>query len=90
MLNNHDSDDWSADFRMPRPTVEMIHRLVASDLEPAAGPIRNDTITSFKIVCIGIYALATTAEYRVIARCFGVSKTSVFRCVVKFCKAHKA
>ena len=44
-------------------------------------------ISLFYRICIALYKLASCAEYRVVAETFGVSKTTVHRCLYLFCNA---
>lgn len=46
-----------------------------------------DTNRSFCRICIAVYKLSSCCEYRAVASLFGVSKTTVHRCVYKFIKA---
>uniref|UniRef100_A0A8C5A4H2 DDE Tnp4 domain-containing protein n=1 Tax=Gadus morhua TaxID=8049 RepID=A0A8C5A4H2_GADMO len=48
---------------------------------------RTQTFALKKIVAIALWKLATNAEYRSIGHLFGVSRTTVCRCLQQFCNA---
>lgn len=79
-------EQWLQDFRLSKETF----RFICTEVKPALE--REDTsfrqcIPLQKRVAITLFKLASTAEYRLIANLFGVSTTSVCRCVQEFCGA---
>lgn len=60
--------------------------MVKDDMAPCVVTVR-EPIPLLKRVCIALYKLATCAEYRGVAKAFGVSITTVHRCLHKFCRA---
>ncbi|KAG2457800.1 CANX protein, partial [Polypterus senegalus] len=79
---------WLQHFRMTRPTFEMLYGFISPDVAPITGCHRPPVPTQKRIV-ITFYKLATCAEYRVVGETFGVSKTTVHRCVYAVCTANK-
>ncbi|XP_061415051.1 uncharacterized protein LOC133347107 isoform X2 [Lethenteron reissneri] len=77
--------DWLREFRMRRATFERLCSLVAADVAPAAAFVRKPVDTR-KRVAIAIFKLATGAEYRVVGKLFGVSKTTVHRYLYRVCR----
>ena len=47
----------------------------------------SDPVSLEKRVCIALFKLASCSEYRVVGIAFGVSVTTVHRCLVSFCYA---
>lgn len=80
---------WLQHFRMTRPTFEMLCGYIGPDVAPIIGCHRPPVPTR-KQIAIALYKLATCAEYRVVGETFGVSKTTVHRCVYAVCTAIKA
>ncbi|KAJ8395787.1 hypothetical protein AAFF_G00028340 [Aldrovandia affinis] len=79
-------EEWLQEFRLSRETFYFICNKLKSALE------RKDTafrlcIPLNKKVAIALWKLATTSDYRTVGDLFGVSVTSVCRCVHEFCKA---
>ncbi|XP_051787442.1 uncharacterized protein LOC127529067 [Erpetoichthys calabaricus] len=73
---------------MTRPTFEMLCGFISPDVAPITGCHRPPVPTQ-KRIPIALYKLATCAEYRVVGETFGVSKTTVHRCVYAVCTAIK-
>uniref|UniRef100_A0A1A8RNV6 Zgc:113227 n=1 Tax=Nothobranchius rachovii TaxID=451742 RepID=A0A1A8RNV6_9TELE len=85
-MPNFTPSDWIAHFRMSEETFSYL----CSKLRPAMQK-RNTNFRACvplrKRVAIALWKLATNSEYRSIGLLFGVSTTSVCRCVQDFCKA---
>ena len=70
---------------MPRAKVEELAELLKDAMVPSEIALRAP-VPLLKRICIAVYKLATCAEYRRVAKAFGVSITTVHRCVQKFCR----
>ena len=64
----------------------MLCNAIGPFVGPKPSPGRRPIPTE-KRIAIALYKLATCAEYRVVGETFGVSKTSVHRCVYAVCRA---
>ncbi|XP_061919297.1 uncharacterized protein LOC133660681 [Entelurus aequoreus] len=78
--------DWVHHFRMSEETF--LH--ICAELRPAMQ--KRDTnfrvcVPVKKRVAIALWKLATNSEFKSISHLFGVSKTTVCRCVREFCSA---
>ena len=73
-------------MRLPRHEVEQLAELLKDDLAPDDACVRNP-VPLLKRVCIAITKLASCCEYRVVGEKYGVSKSTVYRCVTAFCYA---
>ncbi|XP_077373730.1 uncharacterized protein LOC144016442 [Festucalex cinctus] len=78
--------DWVRHFRMSEATF--------LDICAALRPAMEKRDTNFRVcvplkkrVAIAVWKLATNSEYRSISQLFGVSKTTVCRCLREFCAA---
>ncbi|KAL7407457.1 hypothetical protein ABVT39_008684 [Epinephelus coioides] len=63
---------------------------LCDQIEPLVAPdvsCPREAVPTRKRVAIALYKLATCSEYRVIGETFGVSKTTVHRCVYGVCEA---
>lgn len=80
---------WLQHFRMTRPTFEMLYGFIGPDVAPITGCHRPPVPTQ-KRIAIALYKLATCAEYKVVGETFGVSKTTVHRCLYSVCTVIKA
>ena len=72
-------DIFRQNFRLSRDLFEWLLKQVGSALQKEELSMQT-TICPAKRLAIGLYTLATTAEYRTIANLFGVSRSSV--CVI--------
>ena len=77
---------WVDNFRMSEETFMYLCNKMRPVLK------RQDTnfrlcVPLKKIVAIALWKLATNGEYRSIGHLFGVSRTTVCRCVQQFCNA---
>lgn len=72
-------DLFRQNFRISRDIFDWLLKQIGKALEKEELRMQT-TICSAKRLVIGLYTLATTAEYRTIANLFGVSRSSV--CVI--------
>jgi hypothetical protein len=72
-------DLFRQNFRITRDLFNWILEQIGNALQKEELSMQT-TISPAKRLAIGLYALATTAEYRTIANLFGVSRSSV--CVI--------
>ncbi|XP_067950255.1 uncharacterized protein [Watersipora subatra] len=77
---------WLQHFRMPETIVDEICELVRDDMSPQERCVRKP-VPLKKRVCIAVFKLASCCEYSKVATVFGVSKTTVHRCLYAFCHA---
>uniref|UniRef100_A0A3B3C1P4 Uncharacterized protein n=1 Tax=Oryzias melastigma TaxID=30732 RepID=A0A3B3C1P4_ORYME len=77
---------WIQHFCMTRSTFDELCDAVGPLVAPTVRCPRQPVAVK-KRIAIAIYKLATCAEYRVVAETFGVSKTTVHRCVYGVCEA---
>ena len=77
---------WVENFRLTRSGFEELCQLIGPAVSPASVCCRKPVPTDERIA-IALYKLATCAEYRVVGETFGVSKTTVHRCVYAVCFA---
>lgn len=85
VLGNFTDREWLTSFRMTRQTFERLCNMLPS-LQPDPSS-RRPPVPHQKRVAIAIYKLANCCEYRVVAGKFGVSITTVHRCVYAVCRA---
>nr|XP_055023093.1 uncharacterized protein LOC129413421 [Misgurnus anguillicaudatus] len=83
------NSQWLENFRMSEETFVYL----CNKLRPAIS--RNDTnfrvcVSPRKRIAIALWKLATGSEYRSVGHLFGVSITTVCRCVQEFCAAAEA
>lgn len=86
LLKSEGDQLWIKNFRLPKAAIDNICKDIETDMAPEALCIR-DAIPIEKRVCIALYKLASCCEYRSVAKVFGVSVTSVHRCLYRFCSA---
>ncbi len=67
----------------------MLHNEIGPLVNPLM-PSHRAPVPTEKRIAIALYKLATCAEYRVVGETFGVSKTTVHRCVYSVCRAIRA
>jgi len=77
---------WVENFRMSEETYVYLCNKLRPAMEKQDTPFRV-CIPFKKRVAIALWKLATGSEYRSIGHLFGVSKTTVCRCVQDFCAA---
>ncbi|CAK6982383.1 protein ALP1-like%2C partial, partial [Scomber scombrus] len=87
IVNEDFTDEmWIQHFPMTLDTFielcNVLEHLVAPDVS-----CPREAVPTRKRVAIALYKLATCSEYRVIGETFGVSKTTVHRCVYGVCQA---
>ena len=83
LVKAHFTDQlWVENFRLTRSGFKELCQLIG----PASVCCRKLVPTDERIA-IALYKLATCAEYRVVGETFGVSKTTVHRCVYAVCFA---
>ena len=75
--------EFKQDFRMTRRTFNSLVTAIKSKMSLTSTNIL-EPMTAEKRIAIGLYTLASAAEYRVIATVFGVSKATVMRCFKSF------
>ncbi|XP_037950861.1 protein ALP1-like [Teleopsis dalmanni] len=85
VLQFYDDEQWIADFRMNRQIFFRLVDLLKDKMAPAENTF-VEGLSVEKKIAIAVYKLASCAEYRVIAKGFGVSKSTVCLCVHSFCK----
>ena len=71
---------WIQNFRMTRDTFNELCDAIEPLVEPHMSCPR-EAVPTRKRVAIALYKLATCSEYRAVGETFGVSKTTVHRCV---------
>ncbi|KAK7148191.1 hypothetical protein R3I93_012495 [Phoxinus phoxinus] len=86
VVRDFTEDLWIQNFRMKRSTFLELCNAIGPLVSPAASCPREPVSTN-KRIAIAVYKLATCAEYRVVAETFGISKTTVHRCVYGVCQA---
>lgn len=87
IVKNQEFDEQMVDnFRMDRKSFEYICERLHSKLAHKSHTVR-EALPVDMIVAIGIYKLASCAEYRVIGNQFGVHKSTVQKCFYNFCDA---
>uniref|UniRef100_A0A3B1JVY3 DDE Tnp4 domain-containing protein n=1 Tax=Astyanax mexicanus TaxID=7994 RepID=A0A3B1JVY3_ASTMX len=87
IVQSHFSDQlWIRHFRMSKTTFEKLCVMIGPYVGPRISSHRPPVPTD-KRIAIAIYKLATCAEYRVVGETFGVSVTTVHRCVYAVCQA---
>uniref|UniRef100_A0A672NAF0 Uncharacterized protein n=1 Tax=Sinocyclocheilus grahami TaxID=75366 RepID=A0A672NAF0_SINGR len=86
IVRDFTEDLWIQNFRMNASTFFQLCSAIGPLVAPAASCPREPVSTN-KRIAIAVYKLATCAEYRVVAETFGVSKTTVHRCVNGVCQA---
>ena len=77
---------WVQNFRMSEETFLFLCAKLRPAMEKKSTNFRA-CLPVRKRVAIALWKLATNSEYRSIGHLFGVSKSSVCRCVQDFCKA---
>ena len=80
---------WLKEFRLSRESFYELCDIIG----PFVGPqdlCRRPPVPTEKRIAIALYKLGSCAEYRIVARTFGVSKTTVHRCVYATCRAIKS
>nr|XP_033968160.1 protein ANTAGONIST OF LIKE HETEROCHROMATIN PROTEIN 1-like isoform X1 [Pseudochaenichthys georgianus] len=77
---------WVKNFRMSEETYVYLCNKLRPAMERQDTPFR-ECIPLKKRVAIALWKLATGSEYRSIGHLFGVSNTTVCRCVQDFCAA---
>uniref|UniRef100_A0A3Q3BA40 Uncharacterized protein n=1 Tax=Kryptolebias marmoratus TaxID=37003 RepID=A0A3Q3BA40_KRYMA len=77
---------WVHNFRMSRETFHYLCNTMHPALHLEDTPFRM-SVPLQKRVAIALWKLATGSEYRSIAHLFGVSVTTVCKCVQDFCSA---
>lgn len=77
---------WVHNFRMSEETFSYLCARLRPAMEKQSTNFRA-SLPVRKRVAIALWKLATNSEYRSIGHLFGVSKSSVCRCVQDFCKA---
>lgn len=87
-LKNNTSD-WNEYFRMSKETFEYICSVVEDDLTPKPQLTSNSRkpVSVKKQVAIAILTLATSSKYQVVGALFEVHKTTVRKCIVRFCES---
>lgn len=87
IVNNPKFDDQMVDhFRMDRESFKYICDTLQSELAGEAMCVRE--ALSVDMVCaVTIYKLASCEEYYTVGNQFGISKSTVQKCVYKFCNA---
>ncbi|CAM4608237.1 unnamed protein product [Leuciscus chuanchicus] len=71
---------------MTKTTFDLLCNCIGPSLSPDVASSRPPVPTE-KRIAIALYKLATCAEYRVVGETFGVSETTVHRCVYAVCNA---
>lgn len=87
-LKNNTSD-WNEHFRMSKETFEYICSVVTDDLTPKPQLTSNTRkpVSVKKQVAIAIFTLASSSKYRVVGALFEVHKSTVRKCIIRFCEA---
>ncbi|XP_066593214.1 putative nuclease HARBI1 [Prorops nasuta] len=80
ILNEFTDEDWVESFRMKKIVFYYIVNTLKNSLQNAA-LTKRDPISVEKAVAITVFYLASCCEMRVVGNLFGVSKTSVWRCL---------
>ncbi len=86
IVRDFTEDLWIQNFRINASTFFELCSAIGPLVAPAASCPREPVSTN-KRIAIAVYKLATCAEYRVVAETFGVSKTTVHRCVNGVCQS---
>ena len=85
VLGHFTEHQWITYFRMSRETFGELCSALEPHLRPNT-PSRRPAVPTRKRVAIALYKLASCCEYRVVAGKFGVSITTVHRCVYSVCR----
>jgi Stage III sporulation protein D len=87
IVSNHfDDSDWVANFRMRKPTFQLLCDRLRPSLEPSEFSIQLP-LSVEKKVAITLYKMASCSEYRVVANQFGVAKSTVHTAFYEVVKA---
>lgn len=86
VLDHFTDRQWVTYFRMTRETFENLCEAVGPSLRPNPTS-RRPAVPTNKRIAIALYKLASCCEYRVVAGKYGVSVTTVHRCVYSVCRA---
>ena len=90
MLLNFTQNQWIENFRMTKETFHFICAVVDNDLAPktnAAAANNQQSLPTEKQVAIALFKLASFCEFRVAAIIFGVGKSTVHKCLHRFCES---
>ncbi|KAL0985639.1 hypothetical protein UPYG_G00159810 [Umbra pygmaea] len=86
IVSGFTNTQWVQNFRMSEETVIYICNKLGPVMERHTTNFRS-SVPIKKRVAIALWKLATGSEYRSVSRLFGVSVTTVCRCVQDFCAA---
>lgn len=78
--------EWKQNFRMKRRSFMKLCALMESHMAPEEVTVRSPVPLIMRVAIV-LYKLGSSAEYRIIANQFGISKSSVKKFVYMFCKS---
>ncbi|KAM4541681.1 uncharacterized protein PAE49_018607 [Odontesthes bonariensis] len=84
VLTEFDDEDWKKNFRMTRRSFNKLCGIMEGVMKPERVTVRAPIPLEMRVAIV-LYKLASCAEYRVVAKQFGVHKSTAIKMVYQFC-----
>ncbi|KAL2091347.1 hypothetical protein ACEWY4_013610 [Coilia grayii] len=85
VLTLYDDEDWKNNFRMTRGSFQKLCGVMEGIMKPEEVTVRAPIPLEMRVAIV-LYKLASCAEYRIVAKKFGVHKSTVKKMVYQFCR----
>jgi len=73
VMTEYDDEDWKTNFRMTRRSFNKLCGIMEGVMKPEVVTVRAPILLEMRVAIV-LYKLASCAEYRVVAKHFGVHK----------------